>query len=137
MMENLLEEPSRGGVQAAYQASLNAGNFIIQRCTHCKVHVFFPREFCPHCSQTGLVWIKPSGEGIVYAVTTVRRKAEMGGDYNVSLVDLAEGVRMMSQVENVPLDRVEIGLRVRARVTVRDGQGLVVFDAVEHQGALV
>jgi uncharacterized OB-fold protein len=136
-MPNLLDQPLKGGVQAAYQASLNAGNFMIQHCNHCKLHVFFPREFCPHCSQPGLVWVTPSGEGVVYAVTTVRRKAEMGGDYNVSLVDLVEGVRMMSQVENLPLGSVEIGLRVRARVTVRDGQGLVVFDAVEQPGASV
>jgi hypothetical protein len=36
----------------------------------------------------------------VYAVTTVRRKADAGGDYNVSLIDLDEGVRLMSRVAN-------------------------------------
>jgi uncharacterized OB-fold protein len=135
-MENLLGEPVRIGAQTAYQELLNSGRFMIQRCNHCRSHVFFPREFCPHCGEAELAWIEPSGEGNVHAVTTVRRKAEMGGDYNVSLIDLAEGVRLMSQVEGLPLDRIEIGLPVRARVAVKDGQGLVVFDAATAQEVL-
>ena len=135
-MENLLSEPVRSGAQTAYQELLNSGRFMFQRCNHCRSHVFFPREFCPHCGETEMAWIEPTGEGIVHSVTTVRRKAEMGGDYNVSLIDLAEGVRLMSQVEGLPLDRIVIGLPVRARVAVRDGQGLVVFDAAAAQEVL-
>jgi len=61
-------------------------------------------------------------------VTTVRRKPEAGGDYNVSLIDLAEGVRMMSRVEGLPPAEVRIGMPVRARVAVSDGTGLLVFE---------
>jgi uncharacterized OB-fold protein len=67
----------------------------------------------------------------VHAVTTVRRKPAEGGDLNVSLVDLDEGVRLMSRVENLAPDAVRIGLRVKARVQVKDGRGLVLFDALE------
>ena len=62
-------------------------------------------------------------------MTTVRRKADAGGDYNVSLIDLDEGVRLMSRVTCAPHD-VRIGQRVRVRVQVTDGAGLVVFDPV-------
>jgi len=65
----------------------------------------------------------------VYAVTTVRRKPEAGGDYNVSLIDLDEGVRLMSRVDDLPPQAVRIGQRVTARVQLIDGHGLVVFDA--------
>lgn len=122
------------GVQAAYQKALDGGRFLIQRCGACGSHVFFPRELCPHCGAPELAWVQPSGTGTVHAVTTVRRKADAGGDYNVSLVDLDEGVRMMSRVEGAP-DAVRIGQRVRSRVLVNEGAGLVVFDVMEQEGA--
>jgi uncharacterized OB-fold protein len=75
-----------------------------------------------------LQWLQPSGKGSVYAVTTVRRKQEAGGDYNVSLIDLDENVRMMSRVEGSAPSDVHIGMRVRARVLQHAGRGLVVFD---------
>ena len=68
---------------------------------------------------------------MVYSTTTVRRKPEAGGDYDVSLIDLDEGVRMMSRVEGVPPAEVKIGMRVRAKVVDNKGAGLVVFAAEE------
>jgi uncharacterized protein len=112
------------GVQAQHQAALDEGRFLIQRCEACARHVYFPRESCPHCGADRLAWVQPRGLGTVHAVTTVRRKADSGGDYNVSLVDLDEGVRLMSRVEGVAPADVAIGLRVQARVA----GGVVVFD---------
>jgi len=121
-------DPAAGGVQAVHQAALDAGRFLIQRCGGCGRHVYFPRELCPHCGANELGWVQPDGCGTVYAVTTVRRKAQDGGDLNVSLVDLDEGVRLMSRIEGVAPEQVAIGQRVRARVAVTEGRGLVVFD---------
>lgn len=118
------------GVQAIHQASLDAGRFTIQRCTACGRHQYFPRELCSHCGADTLNWVAPAGGGSVYATTVVRRKAEAGGDYNVVLIDLDEGVRLMSRVEGIPPTEVRIGQRVQARVQVHDGKGLVVFDSV-------
>jgi uncharacterized protein len=112
------------GVLAQHQAALDEGRFLIQRCEACTRHVYFPRELCPHCGSERLAWVAPQGSGTVHAVTTVRRKPDAGGDYNVSLVDLDEGVRLMSRVEGVPPSDVKIGQRVRARVAA----SLVVFD---------
>lgn len=119
------------GVQAFHQLELDAGRFLIQRCTACARHVYFPRESCPHCGSAALEWHPPAGTGTVHAVTTVRRKPADGGDLNVSLVDLDEGVRLMSRVDNLPPEKVRIGQRVKARVEIKDGKGLVLFDAAE------
>ena len=118
------------GILAQYQAMLNRGEFRIQHCSACNQHIFFAREICPHCGADSPDWVVPSGHGTVYAVTTVQRKADAGGNYNVSLVDLDEGVRLMSRVTVVPPEAVRIGLLVRARVQLTDGVGVVVFDAV-------
>ena len=63
-----------------------------------------------------LDWVKASGSGTVYSTTVVRRKPEAGGDYNVALIDLAEGPRMMSRVVGVEPTAVKIGMKVRARI---------------------
>ena len=121
------------GIEAAYQKALDAGRFQIQHCASCGRHVVYPRESCPHCGGASLAWVEPKGEGTVHAATTVRRKPDAGGDYNVSLIDLDEGVRMMSRVEGAP-EAVRIGQRVRARVVVKEGRGVVVFDAEAGKG---
>jgi uncharacterized OB-fold protein len=112
------------GVQAQHQAALDDGRFLIQRCDACTKHVYFPRESCPHCGADRLAWVQPKGLGTVHALTTVRRKPDAGGDINVSLIDLDEGVRLMSRVEGVAPSALRIGQRVRARVA----GGMVVFD---------
>ena len=61
--------------------------------------------------------------GVVYSTTTVHSRE---GDYNVCLVDLEDGRRVMSTVAGVAPDDVRIGMAVRAR---EDGDGRVVFDA--------
>jgi uncharacterized OB-fold protein len=126
---------STGGVLARHQAALNDGRFLIQRCSGCARAVYFPRELCPHCGSGDLAFEAPQGTGTVYAVTTVRRKPEAGGDYNVSLIDLDEGVRLMSRVEGLPSSDVRIGQRVKARVVQHNGQGVVVFDLLATAGA--
>ena len=63
-----------------------------------------------------------------YAMRLYSCKADAGGDYNVVLVDLAEGVRLMSRIEGVDPYSVKIGQRVTTRVQVTDGRGLVVCD---------
>lgn len=118
-------------VQAHHQRELDAGRFLIQRCGACSRHVYFPRALCPHCGSLSLDWVPPAGTGTVHAVTTVRRKPAEGGDLNLCLVELDEGVRLMSRVENRPSAEVHIGQRVKARVQVNEGRGLVVFDAFD------
>lgn len=119
---------SSQGVQAQYQQALSEGRFVIQHCDGCGRAVHHPREVCPHCGSDRLRWVDALGTGTVYAVTTVRRKPEAGGDLNVSLIDLDEGPRLMSRVANRPPDQVRIGQRVRARVSQEQGQSLLVFD---------
>jgi uncharacterized OB-fold protein len=115
------------GPEQVYLDGLAAGRFEIQRCAGCGQAVFYPRCVCPHCGGTALDWFAPSGKGVVYATTTVHRKPEQGGDYNVCLVDLQEGVRMMSRVAEIAPGHVRIGMRVSARI-VGDGEAAkVVF----------
>jgi uncharacterized protein len=60
-----------------------------------------------------------AGLGKVYA-TTVNHPRE-GAPYNVALIDLDEGFRMMSRVEEIAPQAVRVGMRVKLRI--RQGEG--------------
>ena len=121
--------------QTHYQAELDAGRFCIQHCPQCQQHVFTPRELCPHCGASPLRWVRASGLGTVYSTSTIARKPDAGGNYNVALIDLDEGVRMMSRVEGLAPEEVTIGQRVQAHVAQKDGRGLVLFTPTAQGGA--
>lgn len=125
------DEPSGSPAMAAYAAHLQAGQFRIQRCDDCSKHVFYPRVICPHCASGRLRWVEPAGTGTVYSTTVVRRSDDKGGPYNVVLIDLDEGVRLMSRVEGVPPETVRIGMRVRVHVAQLNGVAAPVFSPAE------
>jgi len=118
---------------SAYSEALAAGQFRIQRCGGCGQHVFYPRVVCPHCGSGDLAWIEPSGLGTVYSTTVVRRSADKGGSYNVALIDLDEGVRLMSRVDGLAPEAVRIGMRVRAHVVSVNGTPAPVFTPADGQ----
>jgi uncharacterized protein len=61
--------------------------------------------------------------GVVYATTVVHRRDEE--PYNVCLVDLEEGGRVMGRVDGVAPQDVQIGQRVQART---GDDGITVYD---------
>ena len=115
-----------------FLAHLAAGRFMLQRSRSSGAYVFFPRIAEPLTGARDLEWVTASGLGTVHATTVVRPKPPQP-PYNVVLVDLAEGVRMMSRVEGLAPEDVRIGLRVRARIAHENGAPLVVFDAQESE----
>lgn len=113
--------------QRVYFSHLAEGHFMIQCCAACGKHVFYPRVLCVHCGSCQLDWVAPAGTGTVYSSSIVRKKPEDGGNYNVVLVDLDEGVRMMSRVDGLPLDRIAIGMRVKAKIIAGNETPMVIF----------
>ena len=116
------------GPEARFQAFLAEGRFMIQRSASTGKHVFYPRVLMPGGGEADLEWVEASGEGTVYATTITRRRPEKGGDYNVALIDLAEGPRMMSRVVGVEPGDVKIGMKVRAKIEELNGAPAVVFE---------
>jgi hypothetical protein len=91
--------------------------------------VFYPRLVAPGGGEPS--WRESAGRGVVYATTTVRRRGEE--PYDVSIIELDEGFRMMSRVEGIPPEEVRIGMRVEVRFEEReDGPPVPVFVPVEE-----
>ena len=103
---------------------------MIQRSKSTGVHVFYPRAFVPGTGETDLEWVEASGKGVVYSSTANRRSPEKGGTFNVALIDMAEGVRMMSRVVGVAPETVPIGQKVRAKIEDLNGAPAVVWEVV-------
>lgn len=76
-------------------------------------------------------WVEASGRGTVYSTSIVRPKPPEA-DYNVALVDLDEGPRLMSRVEGVAPDQVVIGMRVVARIERGGAEPLLLFYPAGH-----
>lgn len=115
------------GPEAQFRAFLKQGRFMIQRSRSTGTYVFYPRVAVPGSGETDLEWVAASGKGEVYSTTVVRNRPEKGGDYNVALVTLAEGPRMMSRVVGIDPAEVQIGMKVRAVIEELDGAPQVIF----------
>lgn len=134
MPSNPIPIDQEHGPEATFRAYLERGRLMLQRARASSAHVFYPRVAEPGTGDTDLEWVEASGLATVYATTTVRRRDEHGGPYNVALVDLDEGVRCMSRIEDLPPDDVRIGQRVRARIDRDDGAAVLVFVPVHDGG---
>ncbi|MEM7059892.1 MAG: OB-fold domain-containing protein [Pseudomonadota bacterium] len=117
------------GPEEQYRAYLADGKFMIQRSVSTGAYVFYPRIFIPGTGETDLEWVEASGEGVVHSTTTNRRSPEKGGTFNVSLIDLAEGPRMLSRVVGMASEDVTIGMQVKARIDEIEGIPAVIWEA--------
>ncbi|WP_295374374.1 OB-fold domain-containing protein [uncultured Pseudacidovorax sp.] len=111
-----------------YLRFLAEGRFMLLRSRASGQHVFYPRVAQPRTGDTDLEWVPASGNGTVYATTVVRQRPPVA-DYNVALVDLDEGVRMMARVDGVAPTSVVIGMRLKARIVAEGDAHIVVFEA--------
>jgi uncharacterized OB-fold protein len=96
-----LEHCKKG--ELAYQFSTDDGKAV-----------FYPRVAAPGSGSTRLEWRVSKGLGTVYSTTVVYYKDDK--PLNVALIDLDEGFRMMSRVEDIDALDVKIGMRVKVRI---------------------
>jgi uncharacterized OB-fold protein len=82
---------------------------LIQRCSACGKHQFYPRQLCTHCGSSEVDWVEASGRGKVHTFTVIHQQGMPGWrnevPYVAAIIDLEEGVRMTSNiVECAPSD---------------------------------
>ncbi len=74
----------------------------LQKCLDCGKFRFYPRSICPHCFSYNTEWTKVSGKGKIYSFTVAHRagspsfRADV--PYSIAIIELEEGVRMMSNI---------------------------------------
>lgn len=108
-------------------AFLAEGKFMLLRERSSGRYMFYPRVAEPRTGSTDLEWVPASGRGTVYS-TTVMRERPPRESYNVALIDLHEGPRIMSRVEGLAPEAVEIGMKVKAKIIKEGDEPLLVFE---------
>lgn len=101
-----------------YQEHCNRGELAFQVCADDNRAFFYPRAVAPVTGSSNVEWRVSKGLGTVYTTTVVHAKGE--APYNVAMIDLDEGFRMMSRVEDIDPMQVKIGLRVKVRMHPAD-----------------
>jgi uncharacterized OB-fold protein len=127
------EPPASETTQPFWDATKDK-TFLIQRCDACDAAIFYPREVCPQClSSDSLSWRESTGAGTIYAASVQEKPANpLMADrvpYVVALVELDDGIRLMSNVINCEPYDATVGKPVRlAWEELSDGRHLPQFE---------
>lgn len=92
------------------------GKLMLQYDPVKRKYQFWPRQNSVRTGKRNLKWQKVSGKGTVYSYTTTYVPTAGFEDkvpYVVGLIELDEGVRMISNVINIDPDDIEIGMKVK------------------------
>lgn len=102
---------------AAYWEAASKGRLIIQKCGDCGHFQFFPRGVCSHCLSSTLDWKEASGRGKVHTFTISHRAPHPGFanklPFVLAMVELEEGVRMMTNIVDCDPNTVRIDMPVK------------------------
>ena len=75
---------------------------LIQKCSDCEKHIFYPRMACPFCFSDNIEWVEASGKGTIYSFTVVENNAPSpfvpDMPFVIAVVILEEGVRMLTNI---------------------------------------
>ncbi len=111
-----LPTPEVNELNRPYWEGIGAGVLRFQRCRQC-AHAWMPaRHECPRCLAADAAWEDAVGAGqvvswVVYHVAYHEAFRDRL-PYNVAIVELDEGPRMITNVTGPP-EALAIGLRVR------------------------
>lgn len=101
---------------AAFWSAAREHSLAYQRCRDCATASFFVRAHCPNCGSLDLDLEASGGMGTIYSLTVVRRDGQPGfrerTPYITALVDLDEGIRMLTEIVAEDVGAVRIGQRV-------------------------
>ena len=114
---------------APFWEAARAHRLVVQRCAGCGTLRFPARDICSRCLSRNADWAPVSGRGTVFSFAVMHQVYHPGFadavPYAVVVVELEEGVRMLSNMVDCPVHELAIGMPVE-----------VVFDDVTPEVTL-
>lgn len=99
------------------------------KCGRCG-RIFFPgRSFCPFCRRSGIGLMEPysvcrTGKVLTYSVIYDAPDCNSKQKpYAVAMVETDDGVKISAQLVDVEIDKIQIGMPVRAVLRKLDADG--------------
>ena len=121
--------PEPEGLSKEFYAWCKCRELRFQRCTQCQTWRHVPREMCASCGSWEWEWARSSGRGRLFTWTVVARPLHPAFADDVpmapAVIEMDEGVRLLSEMSDCPPDDLEIGMPVE-----------IVFDAVTDEVTL-
>lgn len=116
----------------AWWEACGEGRLLARRCGSCARLHHYPRPFCPHCWGEDLTWEEMSGRGRLYTWSVVFRNPQHPFadrvPYIPAIVDLEEGVRLMTDIVGTTPDQLHIDLPVQVTFEpLADGMAAPMF----------
>jgi hypothetical protein len=106
-----IDEESKG-----YWEGCQRRELVVQRCASCGRLRHYPRALCPICLSDAVEWVRCSGRGTVYTFTVTYQNQAPGFrdqlPYVLAYVELAEGVRLLTNIVDCAPEAVCIGMPV-------------------------
>jgi uncharacterized OB-fold protein len=126
-------EPPESEEGQPFWDATRARRLILPWCLECGKPFWYPRAVCPRCLSARIEWREASGRGSIYAASVQHTAAvpQMADrtPYVVALIDLDEGVRMMSNVVGCEPYAARAGMAVQVGwEALSDGRCLPVFE---------
>lgn len=89
-----------------------------QKCGACGRFRHPPMPFCPHCRSDDAQWVPADGNARLFSYTVVHHavseRLRPYVPYNIAIVEFPRlGVRLVSNVIDLPADRLKIGMALR------------------------
>jgi uncharacterized protein len=132
-VENLIAIlPAPTKISKPFWDACGRGELQLPHCLRCDQAFYYPRRNCPHCGSAELDTRKAAGTGRVFSFTHVHvsfygSQWESQLPYTPVLVDLDEGVRMLSRLIGPDRESVAVGDKVAITFVEIEGQKLPFF----------
>ncbi len=113
-----------------YWQGLRDGKLLIQKCSNCGTLRHPPQPMCEQCQSLEWTTIESEGKGTIYTYTVMHYPEIPPFDYPnpIVLVELNEGVRIVSQLIDADPEQIAIGLPVEMEIKeVQEGMSLPLF----------
>ncbi len=110
-----LPEPDEAS-QPFYDGAM-AGKLMLMRCSACGAYRVPSRMHCDVCLSDRSDWVAASGRGVVRTFGVMHQRYHPGFfaelPYNLTLVELEEGPRMVSNIVGIANDAIRVGMTVQ------------------------
>jgi len=99
-----------------YRECARQGRLVFQRCQECGTFRHPPRILCAECASDRVSWVPSTGRGTIFSWTVTHQAPHPAFasqvPYAVVVVELEEGVRIVSGLRDLAPEHLELDLPV-------------------------
>jgi uncharacterized OB-fold protein len=121
-----IPRPDPTGADAVFWTALRDGELKFERCGACGTFRHPPKPVCARCGSAGSEWVASAGTGEVWSFTVIHAPtlpAFMDRvPYGAVVVRLDEGVFLVSNLLDCPVEELTVGDRVELVLTRVDDE---------------